>query len=93
MSEISDKQMAHDLLHMCLHGPVPMKTTARMAEAVLRLEARVAELEAAYAKLENLPWKRQATRADQLDKRVAGLEVENRRLRAELVRWEDGDNG
>ena len=44
---IPDEKLARDLLTETLHGPVPTRTTMQMAEAVLRLSERVAELETA----------------------------------------------
>lgn len=46
------RQLAHDCVTMCLHGPVPMKTTAKLAQGVMelydeneRLQTKVRELE------------------------------------------------
>lgn len=49
-SEIPVLQLAKDVLTETLHGPVPMRTVARLAEGVIAAEARLA----AVRKLANL---------------------------------------
>ena len=39
MTSVDDVKLARDVLTETLHGPVPMHTVARLAEAVIRLDA------------------------------------------------------